>query len=620
MKSRGFDRTAASRLRLVVAAALVALGSSAGLGAEVSGPLTFEIRDGFFREIAVGSAGSGPAIVSVDAQDSVWVAVAREGRLVRFQNGRTDSFPLGEDSRPVGVVAGRPWNGNDGVLWIAASFDNKLLRFDPASGDVREFPIGGDASWPFNVALAPSGDVWFTQRASGRVGRLDPDSGEVVQFDPPTPGSGPAGLGIDPESGIVWFTESYADRIGRLDPATGEIQELVMGEESSGLARGPAGLAVDPEGGVWFAKLEGKLGHVAPGSEEVEVFDLPPAVRRPAGVAAAPDGTVWVAALDGNQLVHYDPARRHLEIFPIPTGEPDPEPTEPPAAHTSRPFGIAVDSRGNVWFSEQYTGQLGVLDTSPPVVEIVSPGPNPVQTASVLVTTHIEDRVAGVERVEYRLDGRAVRLEQGRLSLAELPPGLKVLEVRAVDRAGSTRRVEREIDYRPSHLAVLELLRGLEPRNAGAAETLEELRRLADGMSRQSPVDVEPLRAALDGAERLFRGFSRASFRAVLEGIDQAPSRNVEVEILDAAPFFAPEHLEIRAGETVRWSYKPPSDGHSISKALHRIEVPAPDGSVQSPLLKAGESFSYTFERSGTFAVQDSESDPERAEMRVVVR
>src|SRR5205823_1790100 len=67
-----------------------------------------------------------------------------------------------------------------------------------------------------------------------------------------------------------------------------------------------------------------------------------------------------------------------------PTGAPDPAPMGPPEAtargempvvglraRTSRPFGIAVDSTGHIWFSEQYAGKVGRLDV--PVLRLFAP-------------------------------------------------------------------------------------------------------------------------------------------------------------------------------------------------------------------------------------------------------
>jgi plastocyanin len=49
--------------------------------------------------------------------------------------------------------------------------------------------------------------------------------------------------------------------------------------------------------------------------------------------------------------------------------------------------------------------------------------------------------------------------------------------------------------------------------------------------------------------------------------------RNVEVRIIDAAPYFEPATVEVHAGDTVLWKYDLPSDGHSISHALHRVAI-----------------------------------------------
>lgn len=611
------NRARRAGLGPALAVALCLTGASRPAGDD-SAALTVEVREGFFREYALGTTDSGPAIVAVDRDDTVWVALARAGQLGRFQNGRLELFPLAKDSRPVGVAMGKGDGGASEVVWIAASFDDKLLRFDRRSGTYGEYPLDGDTSWPFNIALASTGEVWFSERAAGRVGRLDPVTGKVTRFDPPTPASGPAGLAVDQRTGLVWFTQSYADRLGRLDPATGEIREYVMGDDSTGLERGPAGLALAPDGGVWFAKLEGKLGHLAAGSDEIEIFDLPPAVRRPAGVAVGADGTVWFAALDGNQIVSFHPAGRHLTIYPIPTGSPDPRPEQPPVARTSRPFGIAVDGQGNVWFSQQYTGQLAVLDAAPPVVELLGPGDRPVTTASTLVTVRVEDRVAGLERMEYRVDGESVRLDAGRLWLADFPPGVKTLEVVAVDRAGHRTEVARELRYQPGHLALLEVLRSLEPAAVGSEERLADLIRLTDDLARGGVFDPAPFRAALADGERLFVSFPAARLQRLFDAL-AASWPQVDVRIVDGPPFFERDRLELVLGATIRWTYDPPFDGHTLSRRLHRLHITGGDRPISSPLLRAGESFTHTFDQPGLFSIEDTVA-AEPARMEVLVR
>src|SRR5262245_26715388 len=85
---------------------------------------------GYFQEYALGNPASGPAIVAIDDNDNVWVAVARLGKLAMLANGSIRTFDLGADSRPVGIAIGSASNGQAGSIWIAASYDNKLIRFD----------------------------------------------------------------------------------------------------------------------------------------------------------------------------------------------------------------------------------------------------------------------------------------------------------------------------------------------------------------------------------------------------------------------------------------------------------------------------------------------------------
>src|SRR5260370_37973985 len=76
-------------------------------------------------EIALDSPTSGPAIVGVDDDNTVWVALAKSGKLARLMNNKVSLFDLGRDSRPVGIAVGTNANGDPGVLWVAASYDNK---------------------------------------------------------------------------------------------------------------------------------------------------------------------------------------------------------------------------------------------------------------------------------------------------------------------------------------------------------------------------------------------------------------------------------------------------------------------------------------------------------------
>jgi virginiamycin B lyase len=582
------------------------LAAAAPATALPEGPPQVETAEGFFREYAIGDLRSGPAIVAVDDDDTVWTALAKSGQLARYRNGSIRLYDLGADSRPVGVAAGKRANGHPGVLWIAASFDNKILRFDTTTEEVRPYAIDGDDAWPFNIAIAPDGMLWFTQRASGRLGRLDPDSGDIEHFDLPTPGAGPAGMAIDPRDGTVWFGEGYADRIGRLDPFTGAIEEIPMGESSNGNQTGPAGMAVDPDGGLWFAKLEGKLGHIPPGSREIRLLDVPPEARRPAGVAVASNGDLWVAALDGNLLLRYRPSTHTFTQFPLPSGAPDQVTAYPPLARTSRPFGIGLDSEGNVWYSQQYRGQLGVLDTVPPRIRLLSPE-GVVSGLGAPVTYAAEDRVAGVAGVQVLLGDDEVPLRQGAMDLRSVPPGRHQLSVVAWDHAGNRTRLDVPFEFAPGPMALGLLLRRLEPRDEPGKDFQSRWQELAKGVRPGGdPQAFAQLRQSLTEGEEHFDRFPRELLWRILDYQEQRGSDTVEVELLDAAPFFAPASLVLAPGDTIRWSYEAPIEGHNLADSLHRIVIERGGEVARSGLMRSGESFTYRFADPGRYTVRDT--------------
>jgi plastocyanin len=402
---------------------------------------------------------------------------------------------------------------------------------------------------------------------------------------------------------LIWFTESYADSIGVLDPSSGKIEEIKMSQSSTGMVNGPAGLTIDRQGDVWFAKLEGKVGHIRSGTRTIELIDVPSEARRPAGITAAKNGDIWAVALDGNLLLRYSPATRSFSLYPIPTGEADKQPSTPPFSKTSRPFGIASDNQGNIWFSEQYTGQLGVLDVSPPEAKVLSPS-GTVRTDSPLLTTQVLDRVAGVEKLIVKLDGAEVQPRLGRLDLLHALPGQHKIELTAIDGAGLISTTIASFSYAPNQLALVDMLATLKPRNKSGEKTKASLIATAkDLLKGDIRIKLDDLRQMLSENGRLFEKFDRTALNATIDFQLENAGQTVEVAILDRPPFFSQAEVTIRTGDTVKWKYEPLSDGHSISHQLHRIEISAND--VRSAMLRSGESFSYRFERTGEFSVRD---------------
>jgi len=73
-----------------------------------------------------------------------------------------------------------------------------------------------------------------------------------------------------------------------------------------------------------------------------------------------------------------------------------------------------------------------------------------------------------------------------------------------------------------------------------------------------------------------------------------APAATISVKITKSG--FTPSSVTINFGDTVTW--------HNSDSADHQLV--ADDGTFASPILKAGNDYSFTFKRAGTFRYHDA--------------
>jgi virginiamycin B lyase len=82
-----------------------------------------------------------------------------------------------------------------------------------------------------------------------------------------------------------------------------------------------------------------------------------PAVRRPRRawggevrrITAAADGRIWFTDFGRSRVVRYDPVAGELDMFAS-------------VEARSEPYGLALTSRGHLWYSERGAGHVTVLD------------------------------------------------------------------------------------------------------------------------------------------------------------------------------------------------------------------------------------------------------------------
>ncbi|HEV2964419.1 MAG TPA: hypothetical protein VG649_21505 [Candidatus Angelobacter sp.] len=540
----------------------------------------------YIHEIEFSSPRTGPSIIQADWDGSVWVALARVGKVARIaKDGAIREFNLPAGSFPVGIARDK---GNR--LYVSDIRRNVIIELSTATGSTRDFPVPTANAWPFFLNMSSDGRVWFSERVGNKIGSLDPATGLVKEYPVPSEQAQPAGLTVTPDD-VVYFTENTGHKLGRLDSGKGQVTEM---EVPSFLKDSPyyglAGITSDGHGAVWFSELDGRICRVDrhPGMpDKIVEIPLPNPAARPAGVAVDRWGIVWFTELDGNAIGSYNPTLKVFDEFPIPTGAPDPSPMGPPEAtargeipmvgfraRTSRPFGIAVDTSGRIWFSEQYAHKVGHLDV--PELRLFEPrGRITSSVARVVLQVRADTPTPALL---FELNGTKVSAGQS-IDLASAPGGKNELRIALAGSRNST-GVASTFIYDPD-LAAMEqsLLRHPGP---GSSLAHARVREALDAERSGHPEVARHIEQSLIETLRTTVGMP-ASLEAVLNQLawkNRFGSRDHLVHIDGVTSEAQKTPLLVEAGDTVQWvSEKAKTKNISIracdeqSQALPHIEL-----------------------------------------------
>lgn len=165
-------------------------------------------------------------------------------------------------------------------------------------------------SSPFFVAADINNNIWFTEPVTNALGELDHLS-HWHQWTVTTPGANPFDLTID-HYGHIWFTEPGSSAIGEFDPATQQFHTTPT-PTANGDPYGITG--PDPlTGSLWFTENNNRAHRIG-------------------RLTSAPDGSV----------------RGRIQEYIA------------PATNNNTPHLITFDTRGNIWWTEGWAGNIGQL-------------------------------------------------------------------------------------------------------------------------------------------------------------------------------------------------------------------------------------------------------------------
>ena len=103
------------------------------------------------------------------------------------------------------------WSDPKGVLWVSEWHAGKLARFDPASGEWREWRLPGESPAAYAVYVDETDMVWVSDFGDNAVLRFDPKTETFTAF--PIAREGAAVRQMLGRKGEVWTAESGTDHL-----------------------------------------------------------------------------------------------------------------------------------------------------------------------------------------------------------------------------------------------------------------------------------------------------------------------------------------------------------------------------------------------------------------------
>ncbi len=188
-------------------------------------------------------------------------------------------------------------------------------------------------------------------------------TGKFQEYALPQDNSGMMRPAVDHE-GRIWFGEMNRNFLAMFDPRTGTFMQIKPLHGAFGIM----GIEVGPDDSIWYAEQYANyIGRYFPATRQFHLYPLPTVTSPDPGNAnktltlpSAPNdlaidshGDIWFTELNANALGRLDPANGLVRQYRLPTSK---------DAQALVPYGITIDPSGNVWFTEASVNHLGRLD------------------------------------------------------------------------------------------------------------------------------------------------------------------------------------------------------------------------------------------------------------------
>ena len=216
----------------------------------------------------------------------------------------------------------------------------------PVKVSMKAWQVATPGSRPHDPLAAKDGSYWYTGQMVNALGRIDPKTGEIKEYRLKTAHSGPHGL-VEDNAGNIWYTGNTGALVGKVNQKTGEVTEYKMPDPE---AKDPHTIVIDKAGIVWFTvQNANRIGRLDPKTGEIKLLTPPTAKSRPYGMDLDSHGNLFVVQFGTNRVLKVDTKTLAMHEFVLPDT-------------ASRPRRIAITPDDMVWYTDYSRGYLGRLD------------------------------------------------------------------------------------------------------------------------------------------------------------------------------------------------------------------------------------------------------------------
>jgi len=154
--------------------------------------------------------GSGPyGIIATPGGNRVFYASLAGSHIAEINLETFEATPI--DPPSPGQGARRVWTDSHGVIWVSEWNAGQVGRYDPATGEWREWKLPGSRPQAYAVYVDEQDKVWLTDFGANAIVRFDPQTEAFDAF--PMSQRDAAVRQLLGRPGETWGAESGADRL-----------------------------------------------------------------------------------------------------------------------------------------------------------------------------------------------------------------------------------------------------------------------------------------------------------------------------------------------------------------------------------------------------------------------